>query len=125
MVDILNITDSVYFVRNTKEIIKTLFAGNSTTASGTFKIYKNRVIFFGMDAQPFAALIVNNKGDKPFFVNCGMLNGKMFYQYALGELQKQKLGISHCGYKSENDKAENVAYHAGLWEFYIKPAGRP
>jgi hypothetical protein len=116
----LNITESTYFVRNNQAVINSLFAGNSTTASGVFKILKNRVLFYDMQNNLFAALIVNRHGDKPFFVNATVLNGKTYYQNALGEQQKIKLGINHCCYASEREKAEIVAYHAGLWEFFIK-----
>ena len=119
-IDKLNITESTYFVRNSKKIIDSLFAGNSTTASGVFKILKNRVMFYGLNGELFAALIVNSHGDQPFFVNATVLNGKTYYQNALGEQQKARLGIAHCSYASEREKAESVAYRAGLWEFYIK-----
>lgn len=116
----LNTTDTTYFLRNTNAVIYSLFAGNSTTASGVFKILKNRVLFYDIQGKLFAALIVNNYGDKPFFVNATVLNGKTYYQNGLGEQQKQKLGFAQCGYMEEREKAEFVAYHAGLWEFYIK-----
>tara|TARA_R110000868_G_scaffold252229_1_gene508887 strand:- start:346 stop:720 length:375 start_codon:yes stop_codon:yes gene_type:complete len=119
-IDRLDITDSTYFVRNNRAIIDSLFAGYSTTAAGVFKIMKNRVMFYDMQGELFAALIVNKRGDNPFFVNATVINGKTFYQHSLGEIQAKNLGIDHCGYRSEQDKAACVAHHAGLWESFIK-----
>lgn len=113
-IDKLNITDSVYFVRNNDAIIDSLFAGNSKTAAGVFKILKNRVMFYDMQGELFAALVVNKE---PFFVNATNLGGKVYYQHALGEIQECKLGIEHCGYVSQRDKAANIAVQAGLWEY--------
>jgi hypothetical protein len=116
MINKLNITESTYFVRNNAAVIDSLFAGNSTTAAGVFKILKNRVMFYDMQGELFAALIVN---DEPFFVNATVLNGKTYYQHALGDIQERKLGIEHCGYMSQREKAASVAVQAGLWEWRV------
>lgn len=115
MKNALQITNTSYFVPNKKAVIKSLFIGKGTTANGTFKALKNRVMFYDMKGELFAALIVNRNGDEPFFVNAFMHNGKPHYSYALGDIQARKLGIDGCSYMTERDYAKAVAYDAGLW----------
>jgi len=99
---------TTYFVRNNKKVIESLFTGGST-AAGTFKALKGRVMFYDMKGELFAALIVNKHGDAPFFVNaCTLKNGKIFYQYATGDIAERNLGIAGLGYMAMHDVAANV-----------------
>jgi hypothetical protein len=71
-------------------------------------------MFYDLQGELFAALIVNKHGDAPFFVNAFILDGKTFYQYSTGAIQEQKLGIAGLGYMAGSDRAMEVATNAGL-----------
>lgn len=109
----LTTNGTTYFVRNTKKVVDSLFTGGAT-AAGTFKVLKNRVMFYDLQGELFAALIVNRHGDAPFFVNAFTYAGKSHYQYATGEAAERNLGITGLGYRDMHDVAANVARKAGL-----------
>lgn len=91
----LHITDTVYFVEQSKQVVASLFSPtNGSTASGTFKIKKRGVLFFDLKGEPFIYLCAN-EDYTPFFVSCFTQDdGRIRYMFALDSNHEQQLGFA-------------------------------
>jgi hypothetical protein len=100
----LHITPTVFFVPNSKSLVDSLFQGPNT-ASGTYKIRKNGVLFFKPTGEPFA-----NKHGERFFVTAYRFDadGKMRYMHALTDEGERLLGVKGMPMSQEHEIAEKV-----------------
>jgi hypothetical protein len=80
------------FAKNDKEFTASLF-DKTGTAFGYYKVLKGCVHLMNMQGDIFAAVVKNKSGF------CGIVsarkldNGKVFYQYGLGENYENLLGV--------------------------------
>jgi len=94
-------SDTTFFVKSSKEVVDTLFAGPKT-ATGTFQIKKNGVLFFDLTGVSRVFLCANDPLN-PFFVSCSQVidkNGRKRIRYmqtlcALDELFLDVRGFSY------------------------------
>lgn len=101
------ITATVYFVKHSKAVVDTLFRPGNT-ASGTFQVKPNGVLFFRLDGRPFAFLCANNSSS-PFFVSCHRLEDRRIrYMHGLSDEGLRLLGLSALTYRQRGEAAEAV-----------------
>jgi len=99
---------TTYFVRTSALLTDSLF-NKGGTASGTFKIRKNGILFCKPNGDPFAFLVINKFGER-FFVTCSKQpDGRIRYMFGLCELDKAALGLASLGFTAERNEAERVA----------------
>jgi hypothetical protein len=102
-------SDRTFFVSNDDNVVDTLFSG-PVTASGTFKVRKNGVVFY--DLQGIARVFLcANPGSDPFFVSCSYCTTKsgrrsLRYMNALCSLDELFMGIR--GYTEETYLASSL-----------------
>lgn len=108
---ILVTSPRVFFVPKPSDVVETLFKG-PTTASGTFQVKRNGVLFFNLRGEP-EAFLVANQNTQPFFVTCswGKLAGKrrLRYMRSTTASTQEFLGITSLTYTQEMELA------ASLW----------
>lgn len=108
---ILVTSPRVFFVPKPSDVVETLFKG-PTTASGTFQVKRNGVLFFNLRGEPEAFLVANHNA-QPFFVTCRQaeINGKrrLRYMYGLVYQTQEFLGITSLTYMQASELA------ASLW----------
>lgn len=101
----------VFFVPKPSDVVETLFKG-PTTASGTFQVKRNGVLFFNLRGEP-EAFLVANQNTQAFFVTCSRveLGGKrrLRYMHSLVHHTQEFLGITSLTYMQEMELA------ASLW----------
>jgi len=97
------------FAANNKEIINTLFTGNSTP-DGTYKKLKGGIKLFNLQGELFAFIV--DKDNEQFFVSARTVkhNGRnrTRYQFALSSLDEKYLGLSDYGYMAEIECAKHA-----------------
>jgi hypothetical protein len=79
---VLAFNERVFFVPKESQIVDSLFRG-PTTASGTFKLRKNGIMFYDLKGHETVFLAANQHSE-PFLVSCGrelMKNGKTRTRY--------------------------------------------
>ena len=79
---VLAFNERVFFVPKESQIVDSLFRG-PTTASGTFKLRKNGIMFYDLKGHERVFLAANQHSE-PFLVSCGrelMKNGKTRTRY--------------------------------------------
>lgn len=99
-VQVLQLSDRVFFVAHSSQQVASLFKGPAT-ASGTFKVRKNGVELYDATGC-LRVYIVANPNQEPFIVSCGktlMISGKTRTIYmqalcALDELWLDLRGLS-------------------------------
>lgn len=118
MSTVLTTSDRVLFVPRPSDIVETLFKG-PTTASGTYQVKRNGVVFCDLlgVARVFLAC---NKDSDPFFVSCSHHTSKsgrrtLRYMYALCSLDELFLGIRGSSYSEQRYLA------ASLWNQVQQP----
>lgn len=108
---ILHTSPRVFFVPKSSDVVKTLFKG-PTTASGTFQVKRNGILFFDREGEP-RAFLVANQHSQPFFVTCSRVEEKdkrrIRYNYGLAYFTQEFLGITSFTYMQAMDLA------ASLW----------
>ena len=80
------------------------------TASGTFKVRANSILFSDGKGEPFAALVAN-PGQSKFFVTCGRSEadgGRIRYMFGLSDRDAVKLGLGGMRYLAVSEEAERV-----------------
>ncbi len=112
--DILRTGPSIYFVRKASQITDSLFIPGGT-ASGTFKVKSNGILFHKPDGAPFAFLVANDHGER-FFVSCSRSEpdgGSIRYMFSTSTKDEEFLGLpdSHYG-------QHEVA--TAIWDLYGK-----
>lgn len=101
---------SLYFVPSTRALIDTLFQPiNGRTAAGTYKRLKGCVLFSRPNGTPFAALIINQHGERFFVTASRHEDGKLYYMHGLSDVDKAALGLADLGYRAMSEKAHEVA----------------
>ena len=97
---VLAFNERVFFVPSVSQAVDTLFKG-PTTASGTFKVRKNGIMFYDLKGYE-RVFLAANQHTEPFLASCGrelMKNGKTRTRYmnalcALDELWLDLRGAS-------------------------------
>lgn len=103
----LHITPTVYFVKSAKELVDTLFTP-PRTASGTYKLRSNGILFFKPTGEPFAFLVANRHNER-FFVTCSRQeDGKLRYMHGLSTSDEQYLGIADLSFSQDMALARRV-----------------
>ena len=101
----------VFFVPKPSDVVETLFKG-PTTASGTYQIKRNGILFFNLRDEPEAFLAANPQSS-PFFVTCLQeeVEGRrrLRYMYSLVYHTQEFLGIEKLSY------SESCQLAASLW----------
>jgi len=110
---ILSTSERVFFVQNQSQVVDSLFKGPST-ASGTFQVKKNGILFFDLKgvARVFLAA---NRHTNPFFVSCSYYTSKsgrraLRYMHALCALDELFLGVKGFSF------AEEMQLASSLWQ---------
>lgn len=120
MSTVLATSDRVFFVPRPSDIVETLFKG-PTTASGTYQVKRNGILFCELSgiARVFLAC---NKDSDPFFVSCSYHTSTiqpgrktLRYMYALSFLDESFLGIRGSSYSEQRYLA------ASLWNQVQQP----
>lgn len=83
--------NGIRYAKNDKEFNNTLFQIGGT-ASGFYKVLKNRIELMDQHKEPFACIGVND-AQGVSIVNMGKINGKKFYQYGLSDHHADTLGM--------------------------------
>jgi len=109
---VLAFNDLVFFVPKTSQIVDTLFKG-PTTASGTFKVRKNGIMFYDLKGCERVFLVANDGSDN-FFVSCDSrvsVNKKrqVRYMFGLSSLDSLWLLIRGLSY------SEQITLARRLW----------
>ena len=103
----LHITPTVYFVKSASDLTDTLFLPGGT-ASGTYKIRKNGILFHKPTGEPFAFLVAN-RHDERFFVTCSKQDdGRLRYMHGLCSTDEDYLGLADLSYREERETARRV-----------------
>lgn len=111
----LHITPTVYFVKFASDLTDTLFLPGGT-ASGTFKLRKNGILFHKPTGEPFAFLVANRHNER-FFVSCSkQKDGRIRYMHSTMDCTEARLGISEMGIRAKYETAERV------WDSIQQPA---
>lgn len=115
---VLCTSDRVFFVPTKSDIVETLFKG-PTTASGTFQVKRNGILFYDLQGTPRVFLVCNKNSD-PFFVSCSYHTSEsgrktLRYMHALCTLDKVFLDIRGFSYGQELHLA------ASLWNEVQQP----
>lgn len=105
-------SERVFFVASNSQVVDSLFTGPST-ASGTYKIRKNGILFFDLQGIARVFLCANPNSD-PFFVSCSYHTSKngrrsLRYMQALCALDELWLDVRGMSY------AEEVCLAKSLW----------
>lgn len=108
---ILVTSPRVFFVPKPSDVVETLFKG-PTTASGTFQVKRNGILFFDLKGEP-RAFLAANQHSQPFLVTCWRAKQKgkrrLRYMSALVCHTQEFLGIRNFTYTQAMDLA------ASLW----------
>lgn len=107
---VLCTSDRVFFVPKSSDIVDSLFEG-PTTASGTFKVKPDGILFHDLKG---VARVFLKGGPEPFFVSCSLCTTKsgrkrLSYMYALCALDQLWLDIKGISFSEERYLA------ASLW----------
>lgn len=89
------ITDKAFYPIKTKE-----------NHAGYYKRAKNKILFYNDKRELFTAAISNKEFSG--FVNARESNGRIFYQYSIGNAQAARLGIEKLGYIAGIDLAGSL-----------------
>lgn len=113
----VKLSETVFFVRKDSEIVDSLFSGPST-ASGTYEVRKNGILFRDLKGHARAFLVANKQGER-FFVSCSESVSKagrkaIRYMNALCALDELFLGVRGVSYCEEHYLASS------LWEQLIR-----
>jgi hypothetical protein len=95
----LAFNERVFFAPSASRTVDTLFSG-PTTASGTFKVRKNGIMFYDLKGCE-RVFLVANKHSEFFFVSCGrvlMKNGKTRTTYMNALCALDELWLCVRGY---------------------------
>jgi hypothetical protein len=100
----LKVSETVFFVRKDSEILDSLFVGPST-ASGTYEVRKNGILFRDPKGHARAFLVANEHGER-FFVSCSQIISKsgrksIRYMHSLCALDELFLGVKGFSYSEE------------------------
>lgn len=114
---VLATSSRVFFVPKPSDIVGTLFKG-PTTASGTYEVKRNGVLFYDLPNATFKGVarvfLACNENSDPFFVSCSHHTSKsgrrtLRYMYALCALDELFLDIRGSSYSEQRYLA------ASLW----------
>lgn len=109
----LRMSDKALFVPTERDIAKTLFEG-PTTASGTYQVKRNGILFCDLPNATFKGVprvfLACNENSDPFFVSCFYHTSKsgrkiLRYMNALCSLDELFLGIRNLSYSEQRHLA--------------------
>jgi len=104
-------SETVFFVPKKKQIVESLFNGPNT-ASGTYRVRKDGILFLDLRDTPRVFLVAHSKTE-PFFVTCvrhSLHKNILTYMHAVCDLDRGFFGIKGLSYMQEMNLA------ASLWK---------